>query len=538
MAILMKVLLRSKIKFYYVLVIFSFFCFHTGVFAQDLESNIIHNVKEEIDQQFYTIDSSKEESFSKLQKKISYAVARQIDNQLFTTLQNHEKKEVYSDNPAYKLQDVSIPFIYKVPRWPIQSLFFLKKDLIGVFFNFSWATQAYGSSGNTQDVSDVVFQEGPFCVKDVLLASKLIDKGFATPTAKYKFLEILRNQPLCFDASVERQEASFSYIRHFLRGDIAIGLLVPVVRKKHKLKFTASLSDAYKSELESQNPDFFTLFPNGLIDFFRDMLARKNMSFGECDGCGSHDTEVGIGDIELFFNSEIIWRHCERCFFGLHLLVPTAKRRDVYKFWEPELGNGGFTQLSAFGSLLFSYGRWLNTHLLAQFAYAFPARVFRRVPRLRQTEDVMTNGVKYGEEFTPYGNYIYHSGTVPTFDERDATVRYFADTARKIRIRHGCEFFVRIGNMFERVFHERIFFDLFYDLLLKGRDYVRHRRLTCDYDPSVLTKNSYEVAHSLGCNLSCQFDNSWRLHCGGLYKFAGRNTLRTFDVEGGLTLEF
>ncbi|MBU1007705.1 hypothetical protein KKA53_01325 [Candidatus Dependentiae bacterium] len=503
-----------------------------SVHAQDLESKISSNVKKTIERQL--LDGVK------IQEKISNCVSKEIDSQVFAKLHGHAKREAYdADSSLYNVHNVSVPFVYKVPRWPVQSLFFLKKDLVGVSFNFSWATQAYSSSGGTRDVSDLIFQEEPFCVKDVLLASKLIDKGYAQPTTKYKFLEILKDQLLYFDASVERQEVAFSYIRHFLRGDIALGLQIPIVRKKRNLTFISEISAANRTRLESENPDFFTLFPNGLVDFFKDILAQKQMSFSECDSCGSYDTEVGLGDVELFVNYEIMWKSCKRFFVGLHALLHTSKQRDVYKLWDPELGNGGFTELGAFGSILFSNGRWFNPHLFAQVTYSIPAKVFRRVPRLRRTEDVTANAAqKYGNDFTPYGNYIQYSGSVPEFCEHDATVRRFSDTAKKTKLRNGNELFARVGNMFERVFHERMFFDFFYDFFLKGKSYLGYRRPDCLYDPSILKKNSYKVAHRVGANISCQFDNSWRASLGGLYTFAGRNTLKAYEIEGSVTLEF
>lgn len=475
-----------------------------------------------------------------LESRISSSVSHAINNQIFAKLYDHAKSEAYdADESIYSTHDNPVPFIYAVPRWPIQSLFFLKKDSIGLHVDFSWATQAYASSGGTRDVSDLIFQQEPFYVKNVLLASKLIDMGYAQPTTKYTFLEILKDQPLCFDASIERQEVAFSYIRHFLRGDIALGLQVPIVRKKRNLKFISQISATNQARLESENPDFFTLFPNGLIDFFKDILAKKQMSFAACDGCGDYDSEVGLGDIQAFINYEIMWKSCKRFFVGLHVLFPTAKRRDVYKLWEPELGNGGFTKLGLFGSILFSNNRWLNPHFFAQASYLISAKVFRRVPRLRRTEDVAANAAqKYGNDFTPYGNYIQYSGTVPEFCELDATVRRFSDTATKTRLRSGAELFARAGNMIENVFHERLFFDLFYDFFAKGKTHIGYRRPDCVYDPTVLTKNSYQVAHRVGAALSCQFDNSWRLALSGLYTFAGKNTLKNYEIEGALTLEF
>ena len=286
--------------------------------------------------------------------------------------------------------------------------------------------------------------------------------------------------------------------------------------------------------LASENPDFSTLYPNGLIDFLKDILNRKNIGFNECD------TEVGIGDISAFFYYEIPTRHCEKAIVGINGLFPTSKRRDSYKLWDPKLGSGGFTELSLFGSLLFSFSKSFNPHLFAQATCRVPSRVFRRVPRKRETADVTESVTKkYGDDFTPYGNYIQYSGSsVPTFSEFDSIVRRFSDTTRKTKVQRGGEIFLRIGNMFTNVFHERIFFDLFYDFIAKGKDYLGFIKPECEYNPSILTNNTFEIGHRLGAALSSQFDDTWRLRLGGTYAFAGRNTLRKYGVEGVLSIEF
>ena len=469
-----------------------------------------------------------------LRQKIQSRVKNELNRQLYSKMENHARREVYSDSKN-KLDD-KILFIYKVPKWPRQAQVFLKKDLIGVDVQCKFATQAYGSSGSTKDISNLVFQEGAFRVKDVLLASKLIDEGFGeVVTSKYKFLEILKDQILSFDASTESQEVTFSYIRHFSKGDISLGLQVPFVRRENKIRFTSCLTPSQNEQLQSESTNFFTLYPNGLIDFFKDMLSRKNIEFNE------KDSEFGVGDVTLFANYEIPTKHCERCFTGIRLLFPTSRRRDIYKLWDPELGNGGFSELSLYGSVLFGKSRFFNPHCFVQGTYAFPATVFRRVPKTTSDSDienVNSAKVKFGDDFMIYGNGVKYASTEPSFSEFDATVRRFSDCARKTKINKGGNVFVRMGNMFERVFSEKLFFDFFYDLHAKWRDYVGFIPEGDVYDPSILAENTYKIDHKIGANLSLQPDDVWRFNLGAMYTFAGRNTLREYEIDFGMSLQF
>lgn len=469
---------------------------------------------------------------------ISSRVQKELNNQIYAKLRDHAKKSVYGDEEIKSAVDGVKPifYLYKVPMWPRQARFFLKKDQVGLDVRFKFATQAESSSGATQDISNLVFRECPIRVKDILLGSKLIDLGVAEPTtSKYNFLDILKDQTLSFDASMNSQEFVFSYVRHFLKGDVALGIEVPLVRKRHDLELTSCLSPRLNEELESQSPGFFTTYPNGLIDFFKDILSKKNICFNE------KDTEIGLGDISVFFNYEIPFKMFERCVVGVRGVFPTSRRRDIYKLWDPELGNGGFTELAAFGALLYKQSRWLNPHIFSQLTYAFPSTTFRRVPKIVSKDDIesISNAqVKFGEDFLLYGNGLKYVSSAPDFSQLDTCVRHFADCAYKAKINRGGNFFVRIGNMIERVFTERLFLDLYYDFYAKWKDYIGFRKCDLSYDSSLLTDNTHEIFHRIGTNLSWQPDNSWRFHLGGMYTLAGKNTLRLFEINGAVSLQF
>jgi hypothetical protein len=525
----------KKLFFNSLCIIFLFGQELVGETCNGYRSNISLQVQKEIDRQL-DADKLNHEKKKPLRKKISSCVHTELNKQIFTKLRNHAEKNVYKKKNDYGLIKDQVLFIYKVPEWPRQSQVFLKKDLLGFNGRLQFATQAYGSSGGTKDISHKIFQEGAIYLKDIVLASKLIDLGAAAVAAdKYNFLEILKDQLFKFDASIDEQSFAFSYIRHFLEGDISLGLQLPIVRRAHKIKLTSSLTAQLRDQLESESTDFFTTYPNGLIDLLKDILSKKNINFNESD------SEGGLGDLSLFANYEVPTRHCERCFVGVRALLPTSRSRDVYKLWDPELGNGGFTELSLFGSLLFNQSRWFNPHCFLQATYVVPATVFRRVPKTVSNTDIesVSNAKKkFGDDFMIYGNGVKYLSTEPEFSQLDTTVRRFSDETRKTKVHPGGNLFLRVGNMIEEAFSERLFFDTFYELFAKWRDYIGFRRDDDVYEPSLLVNNTYEVAHRVGANLSWQADDSWRMHLGGMYTFAGRNTFRLFEINGAISLEF
>jgi hypothetical protein len=467
-------------------------------------------------------------------KDLTARVKKEIDCQIQAKLRNHAKECVY--DPVLQLDKKADVYLYKVPKWPVQARYFLKKDSISVDISADFATQAYSSSGATQDMSNLVFQQCPIRLKDILLASKLIDIGAAEPTtSKYQFLKLLKDQILAFDASTNSQELAFSYVRHFLKGDISLGMQVPIVRREHDLEFTSCLSPRLNEQLASESPGFFTTYPDGLKDLLTEILCKKDLCFGKSD------SEAGLGDVTLFCNYEIRSKTFERCFVGIRALLPTSRRLDIYKLWDPELGNGGFTEFSLFGSLLYHQSRFFNPHIFGQLTYACPATTFRRVPKRVSSDDITSVSsaqIKFGEDFMLYGNGVKYVSTQPYFSELDATVRGFSDGAKKTKIDRGGNVFFRVGNMFERIFSERFFFDIFYDFYGKWKDYLGFKRRDCSFDASLLTRNSYEVIHRIGGNLSWQADDAWYLHLGGLCTIAGSNTPRLFEINGAVSYQF
>lgn len=503
--------------------------------------DIAFRIEREIEEQVRQEDEVLQKKYKK-EEELERKIRRAIDKNADRKMKYYAKQQVYEED----LKDTEfVPYIHKLPTWSRKALFFTKRDQVSADFGLHFATQAYGSSGDTRDISHLIFKESPIVIKDVLIASKLIDTGIAEfPTAgstkdDYKFLDVLKDQPLQFDASTNKQQVTVNYVRHFLRGDVALGLQVPLVRRVNKIKLSSTISQALKNEMVSvgTSTKFNTLYPNGLIDFFVDILDRKGIGFNR------HDDEVGLGDITIFFNYDIPTKFCERCVVGVDLLVPTAKRRDIHKLWDPELGNGGFTELSIFAGALFKSSRFWNPHVFADFQYGIQASPFRRVPRLRRTEDLpestSSGKVKFGEGYMAFGNYLlFDNGTKPQFSELDTNVRHFSDTSKSAKLNPGTQLNMRFGNQIERAMFERMFFDLFYDLRVKSKDYLGFRRADDVYNAKILTDNTFQVEHRIGTALNYQFDDSWRANFDFLYSFAGRNVMRSFNLDLSISLEF
>ena len=92
--------------------------------------------------------------------------------------------------------------------------------------------------------------------------------------------------------------------------------------------------------------------------------------------------------------------------------------------------------------------------------------------------------------------------------------------------------------MFEKFLLKNAFLDLFYDIRVKGKDYLGFWLEANQYYGSILTDNSNEVEHRIGLDFSYQFDENFRLIAGGIYSFAGRNVLKTAELNFALNIEF
>ena len=482
--------------------------------------------------------SSKQEVFievdktfdAELDRQIKYFVKDEIEKNKFKIQQKHFKQWVYARD-GFENKKAPI-FIYKVPSGPFSTLFYEQKDLFQVMLSYSKATQAYSSSGRTQDMSKLAFGECCFAIQDILLVSKLAKKELLRGShPDLVVFKTIADQPVAFDGSTKMLAGSINFARHFREGDLSFGVQIPFAFKENKLKLKSCLSAEKRRVVGDDNNKNAQFYDLSLCEIVKTIVNAKGMRFKD------HYHETGLGDISAFLHYEISVNELERCIIGCNVIFPTARERDFSGLWEPELGNGGFASLGAFASVLYGHSRIFNPYAHVSASFSFAAHVDRRVPR-----KISSDGFVLDEALVLGNNVLIQTGDQYAFQELDSTVRGFANTVRKTRIRRGPEFFIKIGNVFERVFSKRGFFDIHYDLKIKAKDYLGARR--CDdcgngfFDATVWVNNTDQVEHRVGCDYSYQFDDKIRCSLGLLYSFAGRNVPKTFEGHVVCNVEF
>ncbi len=498
---------------------------------------------------------------------IAQQVAQAINASVDRTLKAHEPKADLRQMHKNRGFEPSGNTIYLLPYWPVYTTYFDDNDFLTAYASFSTASQSYSGHGRSKNLSTLIFGEQPLVIQDMLLASRLsaaalVEVSGMTPveTQKYYYLSILANQQVNFDASLDQGQVALSYARHFRDGDLTLGLYLPIKIRGQRLHITNDMTPQNRQTLvriaNGINPvtgsppcvlasgvstadkpelNFFERYDD-LNDFVTDIINKKGMGFPR------KETIVGLGDVMAYINLDIPSNYCARLVTGLSLLIPTARARDMGKIWDAELGNGGFLETSWYGSVLWEHSRWFNPYIHATATYRFESSVYRRVPRFNTYDGLRFNGVLVGGPDTPAkGSLILGQALLfeSNFSQQpDTTIRNFADKPSKVKVAPGAELFCRIGNTFDAVFSDHAFFDLFYDLHVKGKDYVTHRPNDDVYIPGILDHNTAYISHTLGANYSYQFDESFRLRLGLWYVVAGCNTPKTFGVEFGFNAEF
>ncbi len=473
--------------------------------------------------------------------KISKKVKSEINKQIFHDSKKTAKKKAYKKRgEKFEVDFLKDDFfIYKLPKWPFYSLVYESRGILQVDLIFDFVTQSYSSSGGIQDLSKLVFGQKDMTISDILLVSKLLYENKVNPAGGVDlnklYFYILADQSLVFDASMNKQTVSINYARHFARGDISWGFQIPIVRRENKIRLSSDIDNNKKAKLcgatqgVNSGPDFYKIHDN-LEGFLSDILGKKGLEFNK------EDIEIGLGDLSTFINFEIDWEKCERLVTGFNFIFPSAKDRDTNKLWDPELGGDGFIQMALFGSILFGNSRAFNPHIFVQVSVEFPKSVKRRVPKLISYDSVTPAIGTPTTKKLIYGEYALYKDAFT--DEPDTQVRRFGDHAKKIKMYPSPDFFIRVGNIFERFLFKQSFLDIFYDFLIKGKDYLKKKSDSEEYYKTVLTQNSSKIAHTLGLNYSHQFDEHFRLNFGGRFTFAGRNVERLFQLNLSLNAEF
>ena len=480
--------------------------------------------------------------------------------------------------------------VYKSPAWPTSALFWEgAKDLFNVTFNYQYATDCYDSnrSGSKSDITRLEFGENPITVQDILLASKLVAAGKVVqndPIAPVPvlpltiapsdvYLKYLANEVIRFNGRAEQYGLSFDLGRYIIHKDVAIGIEIPVLYKRHRLKMSSELSDAAIEPGGNINNGAFGLAslnvptaplsavrvnaptPNAFlrrygadpVRFVQDALKAKGIH--ELGG-----STTGLGDVAFFVNTQINSSWFEKAVLGFRAQFPTGKKASQNKLWAPSLGNGGFTEFTPFGAILLCYNQYVNPHILTQVTYSFPAHVDRRVPRKVEQAQVAVTDVNaankalaahvvaFGDRVNLVNNQTDSRLTTPgqtarSFSEFDSTVRGFGDTISTIKARKGAEFKFRIGNMFEHIFSCRGFFDVFYDFRAKQKDHVSESNDDAR-NANIFEERTNQLEHRIGCDYSYQFDLYARVRLGVRYTFAGRNVPKAFDAVGSFNYAF
>jgi hypothetical protein len=453
--------------------------------------------------------------------------------------------------------------IYLLPHWPYYTQFFQDNDLVQLSFTFDTASHAYSGHGGSEQLSQLIFGEPAIHIQNILLASALTHDGklmaqaplnSVSLTEANHYLSILADQNVDLHASLDEYTFAVDYDRHF--GDFTVGFHIPLKMRHQRLKLTNDISPNNYKKLKyvesGYNAEGTAIIPglaqatqfhfyeqfDGLASFFTEILSRKGIAFNQ------KQTTAGLSDVVAYATFDFRTRPIDRIVTGLSLLMPTASGRDVGKLWNDDLGNGGFVELAAFGSLAWLCNRWFNPAIHLKGSYGFSGNVNRRVS-MRNTydgESLFNGSVVIGPNQPAHGLIIFGETLnfieqVP-FDHIDASARCFSDHAVKVKIQPGPELFLRIGNTFDAVFTNKGFFDIFYDLHAKGKDYILRHTSDDLYQPALLGHNTALVSHTIGATYAYQFDAQFRMRVGLDYVFAGRNAPKTFEVMASLNAEF
>lgn len=439
-----------------------------------------------------------------------------------------------------------------------------RTHLLNLSVNYTYATDAYSSSGDNQDLTILAFGEGPVLVQDFLLASKLasannilqVDLNNKTDQASNKYLSLLANQQINFLGKDEKWSFNFDFSRYLWNKRFALGVQVPLVYEKHRLRANLALpkpADLTKASVDNSiyglvdagggagSPnDFMRLYGQDTNKFIQDILNAKGMS--QLGG-----SSMGLGDITVFGHGVFNAPYFDSMLGGVKLVIPTAQKASATKLWAPELGNGGFFQGGLFWSMVLAHRRCVNPHLFAEATGTLlRAHVKRRVPRTvsasntdtgtatAQTLSAIASNASLGSVSDPiaFGDRIQLTKNASVTLAESARPG-LSDNVTEFTMYKGPELNLRVGNIFREFIVRRGFLDVFYDVRFKFQDWVGGvARDVLNID--VYRDNTQQIAHKAGFEYSYQSDIGTRLRGSLSYVFAGKNTPKA--LEAGLTL--
>ena len=453
-------------------------------------------------------------------------------------------------------------YLEKSPAWANESLFFDKKMQLTVNADYHYATDCYGSSGSgsNSDVTRLAFGEQPIRLQDILLASRLIAAGnpavvqsdifdtqIGTSAANAgalgpKYLARTAADTLTLLGQVESYGVNLSLTRYVISNNISIGLDMPVLYKHNRLNidYDFALPVDLRSVLHASSPvagaasgaglPFLRRYGNNPQRYLKDILKAKGIT--EVGG-----SAAGLGDIALFMTGHINSSKFDKLEAGLRFQLPTGKKQAMNKLWAPDLGNGGFSEISVFGNALVSYKKYLNPHVSLSAGCSLPAHVDRRVPKYFDVTGLANQPVKDYNTELAFNDRISFSAAGTNFKGFDSLIPNFGDTVSRVKVTRGAEIKMRLGNMVERFASRRGFLDVFYDFRAKMKDMASGLSSNL-YDIESVRKHTNQLEHRLGFDYSHQFDLETRLRLGARYTVAGMNVQKAFDVVGSVNYAF
>ncbi len=515
--------------------------------------------KEKMEARHYLRVRPEEEELDRALASWKKDLARFKSDQINTRIElmrkwkSYRKKEVAKGYVNGEYAD-----LFKLPYWPVEALFIDNNTVVRVNTNFLYQTSSYNSSGSKTDLSKFIFGEEDIKLTDILVAYRFLKKEILE-NRNYDGIEgqlwIISNNMLNADnLKIPFMAESYQYVgsidfgRNLFDNTMQIGVHVPFGYCRHNLKFPV-LEEFKKYSLTSLTPrinypDTLTVEANHYyIDMIKQILIAKGINYNE------RTSVTGVGDIAVFANFDVNSRYWDKANVGLRFTFPTSKEPDPNKLWAPQLGLE-YTRVGAHAAFLWGKSSWVNPHLFAQFNYAMSAHVHRRVPRRITKEAFEYDGISkiyYGKAFhietesMLFGDLVEgdnnYSIVKDNLSEWDTLVKGLADRDKIVTLQPGPEFFIRIGNMFEKFLLRRGFLDVYYDFSIKFDDSYTGLPES-DWNLRLLEIDTNRVAHNIGLNYSYQFDRMVRINCGLRYTFAGRNTPQDMECNVNFHVDF
>lgn len=448
--------------------------------------------------------------------------------------------------------------LYKVPAWPTAAQFFENRGWFNTVVSYNYATEAYDSTGGHKDLTILEFGEQPIRVKDILLASKLVSEGSLTHfefndaanQLPSQYLRYFADQEIQFLGKAEEYQVRFDLARYAFRNDLAIGVQLPLIYRKHRLRAHLDLPEEAFGLVDAlsngANPANAPVSPNAFMRrygqdtdlFLQDIWKEKGI-----DTLGG--SAMGLGDVSIFVHGKIGSSYFDKMVIGAKVQIPFAKKTSPHKLWGPGLGNDGHTEFSVFSGVIFSYRQFLNPHIFLQGLFSAPAHIQKRVPKKianPENDGVDSEFVQdiMGQKLFTFADRVELAGNSDAgavFNEFDTPFKNLGDNITTLKITPGFEMQLRIGNMIERFLSHRGFLDVYYYFRFKVSDDVRGVNLE-EWNPTVFTVDTQQIEHTAGFDYSYQFDHDTRFVAGLLYSFAGRNMPKTFNAHISLGFTF